>query len=259
MKRVIIFAVILFLPIASLFAEGIQESSESVDSVVVFTAASTIDVIQTLADLFEAETGHTVLLNPASSGTLAKQLSQGAEADVYISASKKWMDFVLAEGLVKESKPFAGNRMVLIAPADSPDSELDLTRDFDFPSSFEGRLSMGDPAHVPAGAYAQKALEYYGWYESLSQRILPAANVRAALSVVELAETDRGVVYRTDALKSDKVKILAVFPEESHDPVSYYSALLKDCSDAGRDFYDFVVDGEKTESVLREFGFDMKL
>lgn len=256
MNRVIIFSVLLFLPIVSLFAEGIQESSETVESVVVFAAASTVDVMQTLADLYESETGHTVLLNPASSGTLAKQLSQGAEADVYISASKKWMDFVLDEGLVNESKPFAGNRMVLIAPADSPDSGLELSSDFDFPSSFEGRLSIGDPAHVPAGAYAQEALEYFGWFESLSLRILPAASVRAALSVVELGETDRGVVYRTDALKSHKVKILALFPEETHNPVSYYSAVLKECSDAGRDFYDFVMNGEKTESVLREFGFD---
>lgn len=258
MKRVILFVFILFLPISFTFAGGVQESTDTLDPVVVFAAASTIDVMQTLADLFEEETGYTVLLNPASSGTLARQLSQGAEADVYISASKKWMDFVLDEGMVEEKRPFARNRMVLIAPSDSPDSELELGSDYDFPDSFEGRLSMGDPAHVPAGAYAQKALEFYGWYEALSPRIQPAANVRAALSVVELAETDRGVVYRTDALKSDKVKILAVFPEESHNPVSYYSALLKDCSDGGRAFYDFAVNGGKTELILREFGFDMK-
>ncbi len=256
MKKILSSLLVLLILASAAYASGQSEDSP-VQTVIVFAAASTTDVMQTLADFYTDETGVPVVLNPASSGTLAKQLDQGAEADIYISASKKWMDFVVDEGYVQRSGPFAANRIVLIAPSGSDAGEVELGPDFDFLSSFEGRLSMGDPSHVPAGAYAQEALEFYGWFEGLEGRILPAANVRAALSVVELDETERGIVYRTDALKTDKVKILGAFPEESHKPVSYYSALLKGCSEEGAGFYDFIVNGDKTKEVLESFGFDM--
>ncbi|MDC7235725.1 MAG: molybdate ABC transporter substrate-binding protein [Spirochaetales bacterium] len=239
---------------------GNQEGSDNpTDPLIVFAAASTIDVMQSLADQFEEETGRPVLLNPASSGTLAKQLAQGAQADIFISASKKWMDYADEQGLVAASIPFAGNRMVLIAPADSSDEPVSIDSGFDLPGSFEGRFSMGDPAHVPAGAYGKEALEFFGWYTVLEPRILPAANVRAALSVVELGESERGIVYRTDALKSDKVRILGEFPAESHSPVSYFAALLKDTGSPGEEFYDFIVKGSGTGAILEEYGFEMKI
>ncbi len=255
MKRIVTGLFLVLAVTSFAFASGKQETSSQV---VVFAAASTTDVMQTLADYYTEETGIPVVLNPASSGTLAKQLSQGAEADIFISASKKWMTYAVDEGLVESSGPFAANRIVLIAPSDSDASAAEIGPDYDFLSSFEGRLSMGDPAHVPAGAYAKEALDYYGWYEGLEERILPAANVRAALSVVELDETERGIVYRTDALKTDKVKILGTFPMESHTPVSYFSALLKGASEEGAGFYDFIVNGDRTEEALKSFGFDMK-
>ncbi len=257
MKR-LIATLLVFTSLLPLFAGGQKETAAAADSspVVVFAAASTTDVMQSLADLYKQQTGQEVVLNPASSGTLAKQLNEGAQADLYISASKKWMDYAVDQGLVADSIPFAGNRIVLIAPADSSDPAVDLTKDFDFPGSFTGRLSMGDPAHVPAGAYAKKSLEYLGWYDQLADRIQPATDVRAAMAVVELGECDRGIVYSTDAKKSAKVKILGTFPAESHDPISYFLASLKTASPQGKAFYDFVVKSSDTSKILKQYGFE---
>jgi len=238
-----------------LWAGGKKEDAEPDGTSIIFTAASTTDVVQELAELYKLSTGSTVLISPASSGTLAKQLEQGARADVFISASKKWMDYVIDLGLVGESRAIAGNRIVLIAPSDSRDSPVEISPSFDFPASFKGRLSMGDPEHVPAGAYAKESLVYYDWYEALQTRLLPAANVRAALAVVELGECDRGIVYRTDALKSDKVKVIGTFPSESHTRVSYYCASLKQASEDGLSFYSFL-SSDKAAAVFEKYGFE---
>ena len=231
--------------------------SPSFAEVIVFAAASTSDVMQDLADLYKGETGNSVLLNPASSGILARQLEQGASADIYISASKKWMDYVKSLDLVDRWAPFAGNRIVLITPLDSTASPVDIKKGFDFPSSFTGRLSIGDPEHVPAGNYARSALEYYSWYGALKSRLLPAANVRAALAVVELGETERGIVYRTDALKSSKVKIIGVFPAASHTAISYFCALLKQASPSAEKFYDFISTSDEASEILTRYGFEI--
>ncbi|MDA3955928.1 molybdate ABC transporter substrate-binding protein, partial [Oceanispirochaeta sp.] len=105
---------------------------------------------------------------------------------------------------------------------------------------------------------ALSGLEYYQWYDELEPRLLPCVNVRASLAVVELGETERGIVYRTDALKSKKVKILGVFPEESHTPVSYFCAFLKQGSPGGRDFYDYISTSEDAAEVLRQYGFEVQ-
>jgi len=244
---------LILLPGVLLWPEGSQEKKSTTD-VIVFAAASTTDLVQDLADMFREKTGIPVLISPASSGILAKQLEEGAPADIFISASKKWMDYTVDQGLVAESGAIAGNRMVLIAPSDSSDQAVDITGDLDFPASFDGRLSVGDPEHVPAGVYAQESLAYFHWYEALKSRLLPAANVRAALAVVELGECDRGIVYRTDALKSDKVKVIGTFPAESHTAVSYYSGLLNQAGEGGRAFYAFLT-GAEAVPVFEKYGF----
>jgi molybdate transport system substrate-binding protein len=258
MKRILVSILFVFLSLPMVFANGTRETVSSDKAIIVFAAVSTIDVIQDLADLFKAETGQPVLLNPASSGTLAKQLIEGAYADVYVSASARWMDYVTSYDLVEKSAPFAGNRIVLIAPSDSTDGPVNIDDSLDFPASFDGRLSMGDPSHVPAGAYALSGLEYYQWYDEMEPRLLPGANVRVSLAVVELGETERGIVYRTDALKSKKVKILGVFPEKSHRPVSYFCAFLKQGSPGGKDFYDYISTSEDAAEVLRQYGFEVQ-
>jgi len=255
MKRLLYIAVLTIYSGVFLWAGGSREEKSDVSPVIIFAAASTVDVMQDLADLFKGKTGYTVLISPASSGILAKQLEEGAQADIFISASKKWMDYTVNLEMVDESRAMAGNRMVLIAPSDSTDQSVEIAGSLDFPASFAGRLSIGDPEHVPAGAYARESLVYFHWYDSLLPRLLPAANVRAALAVVELGECERGIVYRTDALKSDKVKVIGTFPSESHSDVSYYCGLLKQAGHGGREFYAFLA-GDEAAAVFEKYGFE---
>ena len=250
-----LFPVFLVLFQITLTAGGVKEQREEIT---LYIAASTTDVITDAADLYEERTGVAVQINPASSGTLAKQIEQGAPAEIYISASRKWMDYVDSLGAAVEISSLVRNRLVLIAPSDSPDRVFPFDQNSRLSASFEGYLSMGDPEHVPAGKYAREALSYYGWYGDLESRILPAADVRAALSVVELAEADRGIVYQTDAEKSERVRIVGEFPEESHSPIEYFCALLNDAGDEAADFYDFLLNDKDVKDLFTRYGFTVK-
>lgn len=237
-----------------LVSEGKPEVSGD-RSVTLFYAASTGDLVVEIAALFESETGIEVKMNPASSGTLAKQIAQGAPADLYISASFLWMNYLKEEGLLEMSRSFVRNSLVLIAPVDSGLKEMKVDSFLDLPSMFQGRISLGDPAHVPAGSYARESLEYFHWYGELEKRILPGSDVRAALSVVEMGECDLGIVYFTDALRSEKVKMVGLFPEESHSPVEYSLGLLKDSSSEGEAFYRFLKEDVRVLELYRKYGF----
>jgi len=226
------------------------------EKLMIFSAASLTDVLGEIVDSFEVKYNAEVQTNMASSGTLARQIAQGSETDVYISASKKWANYVDSIGsiLPGSKTEVAKNDLVLIAPLESSlaveviDSTLDL-----MPMIGEGRLSMGDPSHVPAGKYAKQSLDYYGWYSAVEPKMLPAKDVRSALMVVELGEAPLGIVYRTDALKSKKVKILATFPESSHKPIVYVSGVCKD-KPLAKSFYEFL-NSEDMVPIWAKYGF----
>ena len=259
-KRFLLIATaILFVGMLS--AEGTAETvppGKAAGSMTLFAAASTTDLVEEIGALFEQETGIEVKISPASSGTLARQIEQGAQADVYISASVKWMAYVDDLSLAAEFTPFIKNRLVLIAPSEGATEDFsELDPDLDFPASFKGRLSLGDPAHVPAGQYAVDGLTYFGWYESLESRFLPGADVRAALAVVERGETERGIVYETDAAKSEKVTVVGRFPEDSHKAIEYYAALLRESTPAGEKFYRFLTESEEVIPLYEKYGFTL--
>lgn len=249
--------IFIYLPITlTVFTmfPGCTESEEPA-SITIFAAASTTDLINEIAYMFEEDMGIDVKINTASSGTLARQIEQGAEADIYISASAKWMNYTGSLGIVREKQAFLRNRLVLISHIDSTIETFKLTADSNLPFLFTSRLSMGDPAHVPAGQYAFEALNNLGWYEDLEDRILPGADVRAALSVIEFDEAQLGIVYETDALKSEKVKIISYFPEKTHSPVLYFCALISPGNSQGEAFYKFITTSKRVQDLCRRYGF----
>jgi molybdate transport system substrate-binding protein len=186
-------------------------------------------------------------------------MEQGAPVDVFVSASEEWMDHVQKMGLVdtKTITRIASNALVFIAPRQSSltikgvDSSLAL-----LPLLGSGRLSMGEPAHVPAGSYGREALLYFGWYEQLKPRILAAKDVRSALMVVELGEAPLGIVFKTDALKSQKVRIVATIPPRSHKPIVYLAASAPG-SMVGKRFIGFI-NQAPTDSLWLNHGFTLK-
>ncbi len=236
-------------------AEGKTVSRPEAE-LMIFAAASLAEAISEISDSFENVFQIKVKKNLASSGTLARQIAQGGVPDLFISADKKWIDYIDSLGYMQKGfiVPVARNQLVIIAPKESHFTQIKIDNSLDVMFLLgSGRLSMGDPVHVPAGKYAKAALEYFGLYEKVKTRILPAKDVRSALMVVEMRESPLGLVYRTDALKSKKVKILATFPENSHGTIVYLAGLCKN-SDAGKGFFNFL-NSNKTEAIWTRYNF----
>ena len=204
------------------------------DSITVFASASLTEAVTELAGRHRQQTGHALRLSFASASTLARQIENGAAADIFLSADEEWMRYLDERGLVARDtwvRPI-GNRLVMIAPADrAARIELRnhiLDEDFDLAATLgDGRLAVGDPAHVPAGRYAQQALKHVGLWAAAEPRLARAENVRAALALVERGEAPLGIVYATDARAASNVRVVYVFPVESHAPIRYSFAAIK--------------------------------
>ena len=237
-------------------AQDNSDNGKTNKTVLVYAAASLSDVLIELADSFEVKFQVDVMVNLASSGTLARQIEQGGKPDIYMSANQKWADYVDSLGIfVQNSKTaFAQNELVLITSNDSPLQKIKIDSALDFMSLLRNsRLSIGDPSHVPAGKYAKQSLEYFGWYNKLSGKLIPAKDVRSALMVVEMQEAPLGIVYKTDAQKSKKVKILNIFPEESHKPIKYIGGVCNN-SQIAKDFF-YYLNAEESNCIWEKYGF----
>src|SRR5271155_405628 len=191
--------------------------------VLVFAAASMKNALDDANAQFERQKGAKVTTSYAASSALAKQIEAGAPADIFISADLDWMDYVEQKHLIKPGtrSNLLGNKIVLIAPANSA---LRLTIAPHFPLAQalgDGRLAMADTASVPAGKYGKAALEALGVWSTVADKIAPAENVRATLLLVSRGETPLGIVYQTDAAADPNVKILGSFPANSHPPIIY--------------------------------------
>jgi molybdate transport system substrate-binding protein len=231
-------------------------TTEQGKSIMVFAGASLTDVLSEIIDSFEVKYNAEVKTNMASSGTLARQIEQGGSPDVYISASKKWANYVDSSGFILKGHKaeIAQNDLVLIAPQGYDIKIPAIDSSLIFPSLLgSGRLSIGDPSHVPAGKYAKQSLEYFGWYDQLDKKTLPAKDVRSALMVVEMGEAPLGIVYRTDALKSKKVRILNTFPEKSHKPIVYVAGVCRD-NKLAKDFFVYL-NSDETKDIWIKYGF----
>jgi molybdate transport system substrate-binding protein len=248
----ILFA-LLALPLARLGADE--------RALTFFVAASTNDLATEAASAYSRRTGITVKVVPASSGSLARQIAAGAPADLFLSASTKWSDWLREQnGVLPESiRELMRNQLVVIAGQEAAAPTIRFSADYAFADAFKGRLSIGDPAHVPAGRYAADALAFYGWDKALHDRLLPAQDVRAAMVMVELGQCDLGIVYATDAMLSRKVRTVAVFPEVSHAPVVYTINICRDSrspADA-KAFWEYLR-GKEVEDMIRRYGFSTR-
>jgi len=198
------------------------------DSVTVFAAASMANALAEIETGFEAASGHDLVISLAGSSALARQIQQGAPADVFISASPDWMDVIEQEGLIEQASRFdlLGNSLVLIAHgADAP--PVDIGTGFALsPLLGEGRLAMALVDAVPAGIYGKAALEALGLWSDVAPKVVQTDNVRAALALVALGEVAFGIVYATDAAAEDDVTVVGTFPADSHPPIIYSAAAL---------------------------------
>ena len=209
----------------------------------VFAAASLKTALDQADEAFTAETAIPVRASYAASSALAKQIAQGAPADVYASADVDWMDDLDSRKLVLAGTrvDLLGNRLVVIAANDSPVSTLALDPP-SFTSALGGRrLALAEVTSVPAGRYAKAALQNLGIWEKLRPHLAMAENVRAALRFVSRGEAPLGIVYATDAAADPEVKIVATFPADSHPPIIYpFAALAGGNAERARSYLEFL-------------------
>lgn len=221
-----------------------------------YAAASLTDALTELSVAYQkAHPDVAIKKSFAGSSTLAKQIENGAPADIFISADNDWIDYLYKRGLlVAESrKQFLSNELVLIAPVASNVSVL-LDPAFNLNTVFSGRLCTGDPASVPVGKYAKQSLTTYNWWDKVSSRVVGTEDVRTALAFVERAECGLGIVYKTDAQLSKKVKVVATFPAASHSPIEYPGALTKNAGAESKAFWVFL-QSDEAKVVFIRYGF----
>lgn len=224
----------------------------------VFAAASLKEGLDEVADEWSRRSGQKVLVSFAASSALANQIEQGAPADVFISADTEWMDYLQARRQIDPRTRFdlVANRLVLIAPATSPLRKVDLARqDSVLEALGKGRLAVAETTSVPAGRYARQSLTRLGLWPTLAPRLARADNVRAAMAFVALGEAPLGIVYATDAQAEPKVRVVARFPDGSHDPIVYPVARVT-VANAARvsAFLDFLR-SRPARAILRKTGF----
>lgn len=211
------------------------------EEVVVFAAASLKTALDAVAAEFEASTGHSVTISYAGSNQLAKQIIEGAPADIFLSAAVNWMDAVDQAGLVVpgQRRDLWGNDLVLIAHGTGA-SPVEIGPEFDLVALLDGgMLSMAMVDAVPAGQYGKQSLEALGLWAVAEPLVAQSENVRAALALVATGEAPYGIVYASDAVAGDNVTVVGQFSETSHSPITYPAALLTGAADAAdRAFFD---------------------
>jgi molybdate transport system substrate-binding protein len=242
------------------FPFALHARTPAAETVTVFAAASLTNALSDIGKLFVEKKMGGFTASYLSSSTLAKQIENGAGANVFISADEKWMDYLAKEKLIDPSTRFnlLGNRLVLIAPADSKLVEVNISHNFDLAGLLAGgKLAMGDPAHVPAGIYGREALETLGVWQSVRSSVARESDVRAALTLVARGEASLGVVYATDAAFTKKVKVVGTFPEESHPPIVYPAALVAgNETPVARSFLEFLKTPQ-AKAVFEKYGFSV--
>jgi molybdate transport system substrate-binding protein len=256
-QRSLIYAIAGVMVLAPWGLTSAVQAAEP-ESVTVFAAASTTNAINDIGKLFAEKGKGTIVPSYASSSTLAKQIENGAPASVFISADEPWMNYLEERKLIEPGSRFnlLGNKLALIAPSGSSLNKVEIGPKMDLAKLLgEGKLATGDPDHVPAGKYAKAALEKLGVWKESESKLARAADVRGALTLVERGEAPLGIVYSTDAAITPKVKVVGIFPADTHPKIVYPAALVAGkATAAAKSFLEFLKTPE-AKAVFEKYGF----
>lgn len=230
------------------------------ETITVFAAASMKNALDDVNAAF-AKTGNArVTASYAASSALAKQIEQGAPADVFVSADLKWMDYLAERKLIKPDTrvTLLGNRLVLIAPKASRLDRVAIGPGFDLAGlAGDGRIAVADVRAVPAGLYAKAALEKLGAWKAAEPKLAQAENVRATLAFVARGETPLGIVYETDARIEPKVKIVGTFPADAYPPITYPVAASASSTKSSVSKYLGFLRGKQARDIFERYGFSV--
>ncbi|BCT89895.1 molybdate ABC transporter substrate-binding protein [Acinetobacter variabilis] len=249
MKKFLFFSVCL----ASIF------SAAHADTVKIYAAASLTNAISDIEKIYEKQHPKTdVVAVFGASSALAKQIEAGASSDLYFSADQDWMNYLVQKKLINSSSvhPILLNQLVAISPKHLT-IHFKPQSNFDFAQSFKGYVCTGQMESVPAGKYAKQSLTKLNWLNGLKGRIVGTDDVRSTLAFVERGECEVGIVYKTDALISQKVKIIGTFPANSHSPIVYPLALTRQGAQNKEavQFEKFIQKSVQAKAIFQKYGF----
>jgi molybdate transport system substrate-binding protein len=226
-------------------------------SLTVFAAASMKNALDDVDAAYTAKTGIKIVASYAASSVLAKQIEQGAPADVFVSADTDWMDYAITKKAINQPTRInlLGNSIVLIAPKDSTVTNVTIGQGFDLAKlAGAGKIATGDVSSVPVGKYAKAALEKLGAWDAAAPKFAMAESVRAALTLVARQEAVLGIVYSTDAKVEPGVKIVGTFPAESHPPIIYPVAATTTAKTEATDYLAFLRTSA-AKAIFEKYGF----
>ena len=231
------------------------------ETVKVYAAASLTNAISDIAVIYEKQHPQTDIVPVfGASSALAKQIEAGAKSDLFFSADVDWMNYLIKKQMITQnkSKALLSNQLVLISPK-KLNIAFKAQPNFNFAQSFKGHVCTGQMESVPAGKYAKQSLIKLNWLDSLKGRIVGTDDVRSALAFVERGECDVGIVYKTDALISKKVKVIGTFPENSHHPILYPLALTQQGEKNGDavQFEKFVKSSPQAKIIFQKYDFSI--
>ncbi len=235
--------------------DGAADDQAAGATIHVFAAASLTDALDEMIAQYQEESGNTVVAVYEASGTLQKQISEGADCDIFISANQKYMNTLEEEGAIAADtrKDLLGNNLTLIASAEKADQ---ITSVEDLLGDGVEMIAIGEPSEVPAGQYAQEMFENLGMWEDVQPKLVYAKNVRSVLNYVDGGDADAGLVYHTDALLLESGKIIGDAPSDSYTAVNYPSAIMEAAPqpEAAADFYEYLA-GDDAKAIFESYGF----
>jgi molybdate transport system substrate-binding protein len=244
-----------YIPLVFLMLSLLTPITIKADEVDVFAAASLTDALKEIAADYEKTGGDKIIFNFAASNTLDMQIKAGAPADIFFSADEAKMDDLAKQGLVEKEtrKDLLSNSLVIVVPADNP---VKLTSAAQLADPKFAKIALGQPQSVPAGIYAKAYLQKIGIWPQVEARIIPSESVRAALAAVETGNVDAGIVYKSDALHSKKVKTAYEVPVAEGPVITYPAALIQGSKheDAAKKFLDYLATSSSLET-FEKYGF----
>ena len=244
---VFVFCVVYFSNSHSLYAEKL----------LIFAASSLTLPLQKIVNTFQQETHHNVRISFAASSTLARQISHGAPADIFISANQKWMNFLSKKNLAIaiSKRKILTNSLVIISQTNNSSKIKNLNLASIKNIIKGGRFGIGDPDHVPLGIYSRQALINLNLWHLLADKLAPLSNAQTVLTFVERGETKAGIVYKSDTYLNKKIKTIFKIPPRTHDKIHYWAALAQPVArDAVEEFFSILFN-QNSKNVFKTYGF----
>ncbi len=257
MRRLAGFHAGLFAVLTILYGSACSPAFAQDKSLTVFAAASMKNALDDIDAAFTAKTGVRIVVSFAASSALAKQIEQGAPADIFVSADTDWMDYAASRKAINEPTRInlLGNSIVLIVPKDSKIDDVTIGPGFDLAKlAGDGKIATGDVSSVPVGKYAKAALEKLGAWQAAAPKFAMAESVRAALTLVARGESVLGIVYATDAKVEPGVKIVGTFPADSHPAIIYPVAATMTAKREAADYLAFLR-STAAKAIFDRYGF----